>query len=169
MGMARATISLFSLPETCPFLEDFLGALLSHKRFFCQTHTLVMGRHRSDLPEHRIQCHLAPNCTCTNQGTHTLNTAALLAGLGHLNNPQSQLSGKFWPRPRQSAGFAQTSPRRCDDPAGRGKVTYAAWEEKRCLPRCSLSTLGSDFLHGHSLATTMPSCELFHIRNLGFC
>lgn len=74
-----------------------------------------------------------PTASAQTRGTHLLNIAALLAGVGHLNNPQSRLSSKFWPRPRQSAGFAWISPRRRNDPSG-AKVTYTAWEEKCCLP-----------------------------------
>lgn len=141
--------------------------------FFCQTYPCwSWRRHRPDLSKHHIQYHVPPSCKgpypAHKPGEHVSNAAASLAGLGRLNNSQSRLSGEFWPRPRQSAGFAQISPGRCDDPAGDG-VTCTASEEKHCLPSAPCPAPALIFLPGHSLAAKMPSCKLLYIKNPGFC
>lgn len=103
---ARATVSLSSLPETCPqnLGGVFGSSAFTQEIFLPDIHT--GHREDTDLTFLSITFNTMFHPAASAQTrTHILNTAAWLVGLGHLNIPQSPLSGKFWPRPRQSAGF----------------------------------------------------------------
>lgn len=117
---------------------------------FCQTYTQVLGKTQlwPSWAPHSIPRSTQLHVSCA-QTRETHPEPSSLTGLGHFNNPQSWLSGKFWPSPRQAAGCAQISPRRWDDPAG-DEVIYPAQEEQR--PPMPPAHPQLWFLYGHSLA-----------------